>query len=135
MKDFPVSRRRLEGDSHLRMLTGLLGKTLESFGVTVIVSGEVLSGLAISRDEWVEQWLEGVRSSGPGGDMFATVVEMSVEQSGVYILEDNLPGLDSPLYLHLKDVQMGPAGDATFSLFRVRLSEISAWSPNVIRSS
>lgn len=132
MKDFPQVQGNLEGDRLLRMMVSFLGKAVNSFSLAVVVGGTVFTGLAVSREFWVQAWLERMRGAGIGGEGLSDGISALIENNGIYIIDDDLPEVDMPTYLHMDEVKMVGGNDLVDvpPLWRFRFEEISAWSPN-----
>src|SRR5688500_18567887 len=132
MKDFP---QRLDDpnddDLLLNVLLGLLSSTVTNFGLTVVVSGTLVSGQAIDRDVLLEEWLTKLNNaSGGGGIGVSRAFRFNIEEyGGAYSVADDLTDVDKPSYVHLRDaVAFSGSTPYTLGLFRARLSEIGGWS-------
>ncbi|WP_143138768.1 hypothetical protein [Lentzea waywayandensis] len=114
------------------MMVSLLDKSLQSFSLAVVVGGTVFTGLAVSREFWVQTWLDRMRASGMGGEGLSDGISALIENNGIYLIDDDLPDIDSPTYLHMNDVRIVGEGDLIDvpPLWRFRFKEISAWCPS-----
>jgi hypothetical protein len=111
----------------------LLGSTIPGFGLLASIPGGTVWGTAVSRDDWLELWFNQMKASGPAGTMLAGAFELSIQDSGIILLDDDLED-DWPTYIHLKAATVHlSSGDMGPMLFRMKLSEVSGWSMGVSR--
>lgn len=101
-------------------------------GITVVVNGAVVSGLAVSLAHWQQLWTTEIRAANkPLGDVFNTVMADWVTERADIVArreaEDRpTPG---PSYLHLKDAHIVTGGFRQhLGLMRVRRARIDAWT-------
>ncbi len=113
--DFTVGRREEPGGS---------------FSLTVLVGGQVVSGMAISRGEWIDAVSTQYEQSG-GTEHLRKVFELVNDH--IRTEEDRREAADLPTYarrfLHMRDVRIG-TGDAWTQLpyWRGALEDVTGWS-------
>lgn len=102
-------------------------------GLTVTSGGALVSGLAISRDEWIKRTVDLYRSSGAPDtaryieELFNKVQNITVDRA------KERRDADLPTrvrgFLHMKDVQIGTGTVTTqVPLWRCSLADITGWS-------
>lgn len=104
-----------------------------SFGLTLQVKGATVSGTAISRGQWVEEFISTFRENAPGDvvdqleKLYTMVHDNQVAESG-HRSEAGLPTA-SRQFLHMRDVKVF-TGDTTqnLPLWRGHIDTIDGWS-------
>lgn len=122
-----------ELDSTLAALTKVIAGEGGEFGVSLLVGGSWLTGLAISPRAWFNQLahaVDGAERGGEIGEVFTTLGQ------SMYPTDDEVeaglaeePADDLPDYIHLREARLvaGSGYENTGSLVRVRLTHVSAW--------
>lgn len=126
MKDFPRRAGGFGGDRFLQLLITFLGKGLDSFDLTVVLQGAIVSGVAVARDSWLELWFDQLREAGVPG--MAEDFSKTFSQQGIYVVDNDLVD-DMATMLHLKDAYVSRP-DRAFGpvLFRASLKNVAGWN-------
>ena len=102
-------------------------------GLTVISGGAVVSGLAISRAEWIASLAEQYEQAGAGDT--ATYLEKFFSEAHADVVTQAKRRMDAELpvrprsFLHMKDARIGASDAYTqVPLWRGALTDISGWS-------
>lgn len=125
------------GDRVLASLYEAITTDGREFGVTLLVGGSWLTGMAINGRAWWNQLAEAVRQSARGGGLDGTLRQLGQQLYPAEIeVEAGLapPGDAAQVggYIHLRDASLRfPGADAGMptpgSFVRVRLDEVQAW--------
>lgn len=121
-------------DTVLNFVHGFNDEHLEGIvGLTVISSGVVVSGLAISRAEWMAGVVDQYKQA--GADDTAVYIDKVFQRTHNMVLERAKERGDADLpsrargFLHMKDVRLGAGETYTqVPLWRGSLSDITGWS-------
>ncbi|PRB02293.1 hypothetical protein [Microbacterium sp. MYb64] len=117
----------------LNFIHGMDDKHLGSFGLTVTSNGVVVSGLAISRAEWITAQVELYKNAGVP-DVAEHVEKLFTDAHEGFVKEAerrNEAGLPARVrgFVHMKDVRLGSGAATTqVPLWRGKLSDITGWS-------
>lgn len=114
------------GDDFLRVLASLAHAGIGT-SVTVAVPGSVISGVICSRNRWLDL-LADQHGGAPAAEMFVNALRDRLRTPDDQD-EESVPASDYH-YLHLENaaVQAGNTFTARGMLWRVRISEVSAWT-------
>lgn len=124
-ENFPTTTKGRVGDPFLQLLVFLAGgRSGISFGIVLVVEGNVITGTAVSRSEWMNQWREELEQAGSGGQIIANAIRQADEEES-YIHEDEVSG-DLPRRVHLRNARVENGSNPM--LMRVELASVSAWS-------
>lgn len=101
-----------------------------SFSLTVTLGGQVVSGTAISRGEWMDSVASQYDQAG-GGDFIRKAFDMV--QGQIVEEQERREAADLPTgargFLHMRDVRVGNGGGwADLRYWRGSLSDVTGWS-------
>jgi hypothetical protein len=103
-----------------------------SFGVTLMVRGLLVSGLVISRDEWIANTVDSIaEESRIPADRVNAIWHTITKSAEDLRVENALSGLhsDPRKFIHLKDVRVhSPSGVQRAPLWRGALDRVDGWS-------
>jgi hypothetical protein len=127
--NFPARVDQPIGDEMLRSLARLPNAKV-TISLVLMVPGGIVTGTLISRDQWLEEWLNEIEAAeGIGGQIVANALRGLINNQGVYVIDDELAGKDRPARLHLKNCYINSGGEKEGPLLlRVRVESVSAWS-------
>jgi len=123
-------------------LAGLLRMTVNldednSIGLSVLVRGELISGMAIHPTAWRKRITAQVREAGSEkspterlADAVDEYLGMLMEQRQAFVGRRNDAGLPEPKlsFLHFRDARIHSSSPVDLPLVRVKLSDVSAWA-------
>lgn len=121
----------VSADPLLAGLAATMAKIEGSLGITLNVKGQLLDGLLVSRERWLDE-LRGVEAAhgAPGSSASALLDGIAGAWKANEPTDDDAEDTDPPPigYLHLLDVDVFGAPARSGMTWRVRLSDVSAWS-------
>lgn len=103
-----------------------------SFGITVMCSGSLVTGTAISRSMWEQEWLQAIGDVSPE---ISSVLDAAFAKQAARIrsvqreraVDERPPA--ALRYLNLRDVSVdSPQGSFETPLWRCRLTQIDGWT-------
>lgn len=120
-------------DVVLELAHGLTEEHSSTIGLTVTSNGVVVSGLAISRAEWITRIVDQYKNS--GADKMAAEIEKIFNQAHGIMVEKTtsrnaarLPLRPRP-FLHMKNVRIGSGENCVqLPLWRGAITDITGWS-------
>lgn len=101
-------------------------------GVTLQSNGAVISGIVISRDEWIERIVDSLRASGGGqtaehlGQVYTDIQRRFLDEWNRRD-EANLPGR-ARRFIHMRDVRILNGAEINVPLWRGALADVTGWS-------
>jgi len=120
----PRDERIIERDYMLQALARSVAKGHMTLSLTVVAGGATMSGLLVPRLRWYEMQAE--RSPDGAGKQFLQGFADIEREDPAEVPED----LERFGFLHLADARLIEAGASSGGglFFRVRISEVAAWS-------
>jgi hypothetical protein len=127
-------------DDVLRLLVGIVNASKDEgfdwgMGVTLHVSGTIVSGELVSYGTFWEEFRAFVKGDGSDAvrEMFADTFTDGILGAGAApaVDDDEAAAPSAPTYIHLRRAAIwGPGGESALAktLWRGRLSHVSAWS-------
>lgn len=135
-----LSVQRMEnGDFLLGAFAGMAQNHGLETGMTLVVSGTVITGTLISKDSWVELVAQATESTpGPGNVAFGCGIRLLFEEAAMERLTaGEVDDPDVYRFVHLKDAIFiqGDMAPPSFEggLWRVRISEVGGWCLGIVQ--
>ena len=121
------------GNHLLQSFAALAQNGTISMGMTLNVSGQIISGLLIGRDEWFDLLAQNAANVSDHAGAFTAAIRDNLREA--FASTDDTDDEDGAQgqrfgFLHLRDaaVQSGDNMTPSAMMWRIRISDVSAWS-------